>query len=548
MTLRARRGPGAARRRGAGRRPYRAGRRDGTRRRGPARPAHRRAGESVTGAPLAAPHPPAPTARAPAPAARAAGPMALQVVALVRLPTLEAALRTHEHAPPGLHLHNSFTCDLGRCDFIFSTGPPGAGSAGDPPDAGGPSGAPPRACNVRACFYWPEGRPLPLPDRAVRWAFELATTPTSGGDGVGAAPAPAGAEPAPAVFASAGLADGWRSGDASACHRTFAWARLRAEVLCHRCPVLQLAAHAAAGPGGPSMGFPLAPRGDDVAFVAGEGPLMLNGRFADAVVRAGGREWRVHRVVLAAASPALRSMLESDMVEGRQAAVELHGADPEAVELFLIHIYGGAIDVPLRAALQLYGLADQYQLASGLARCLRVWLAAVPLSPAALAALLPTAFCTCPPVFQESWLQQAQRALASMPAHPAFAAWPADALIEVLHYSSTFSRETVVMRGGDIVVLPREPCRVETCFAAAAAWAAAQAPAEGAAHWPRLLDALNWSAATAADLRALRRHIESVPGLQERLMDACLALATRAEALLSVYTGMPALPQRAAAS
>jgi hypothetical protein len=46
----------------------------------------------------------------------------------------------------------------------------------------------------------------------------------------------------------------------------------------------------------------------------------------------------VHRVVLAAASLPLRSMLESDMVEGREAAVALRDADPEAVELLLWHM------------------------------------------------------------------------------------------------------------------------------------------------------------------------------------------------------------------
>jgi hypothetical protein len=246
------------------------------------------------------------------------------------------------------------------------------------------------------------------------------------------------------------------------------------------------------------------------SLAGGAAGLLDSGAFADATLRAGGREWRVHRAMLAAASPALRSMLESDMAEGREAAVELRDADPEAVDLLLRHIYSGAIDVPLRAALPLYGLADQYQLASGLAQALRVWLAAVALSPAALAALLPVAWHICERVFFVSMYRQAASAEEALSAEPGFGAWPLDLLL---------------------LLLPA--CSPVAGFKAAAAWAAAPGEArKRQRHWPQLAYALAWFRAKACDLQAIQEHpaAQGVPELRERLLAVSIELLAKAEA------------------
>jgi hypothetical protein len=74
---------------------------------------------------------------------------------------------------------------------------------------------------------------------------------------------------------------------------------------------------------------------------------MLDGPFTDVAVTAGGRTFRAHRVVLAAASPVFLSMLDGDMRKARDAAVELANTNAGAVALLLRHVYGGAIEVPV---------------------------------------------------------------------------------------------------------------------------------------------------------------------------------------------------------
>ena len=159
------------------------------------------------------------------------------------------------------------------------------------------------------------------------------------------------------------------------------------------------------------------PGGGACTFAAAGGELPCE-RFADCSVRAGDRSWPANRVVLAAASPTFRSMLESDMQEGRSAEVVLQGADAGAVELLLRHIYGGAIEVPLGVALALYSLADQYCLKSDLAPRLRRWLAALPLTEGALLALAPSAYACCRGVWEGSWRWQLDLAWDEYPEVP----------------------------------------------------------------------------------------------------------------------------------
>ncbi|GBF89349.1 hypothetical protein Rsub_02227 [Raphidocelis subcapitata] len=136
--------------------------------------------------------------------------------------------------------------------------------------------------------------------------------------------------------------------------------------------------------------------GDTIAAI---GPMLDNDSSSDVAVTAGGRTFRAHRLVLVAASPVFRSMLDGAMREAREAAVELVGADAGVVELLLRHVYGCAIEVPASLALQLYALADQYQLTGGLQQRLRLWLTALRLAPEALCELAPAACTLCSSVF-----------------------------------------------------------------------------------------------------------------------------------------------------
>ncbi|GBF95390.1 hypothetical protein Rsub_08352 [Raphidocelis subcapitata] len=243
---------------------------------------------------------------------------------------------------------------------------------------------------------------------------------------------------------------------------------------------------------------------------------MLDGPFTDMAVTAGGRTFRTHRVVLAAASPVFLSMLDGAMREAREAVVELVDADAGVVELLLRHVYGCAIEVPVSLALQLYALADQYQLAGGLQQRLRLWLAALRLAPEALVELVPAARTLCPAAWDGGLCQQAASVLSQLSPLPAFAGWPVDSVVEVME---------------DAVPL--------TAFNAAAAWMEAQPrPAKRRNVWPRLLNAVPWARASGSDLRAIRQHASAgrVPGLEGRVSEAALRLCEGLEEFKSEAT------------
>ena len=237
---------------------------------------------------------------------------------------------------------------------------------------------------------------------------------------------------------------------------------------------------------------------------------------------AGGRTFRAHRVVLAAASPVFLGMLDGAMREAREAAVELVGADAGAVELLLRHLYGGTIEVPVSSALQLYALADQYQVAGGPQQRLRLWLMALQLAPEALCELVPALRTLCRPAYERSLQLEAAEKLDQLSPLAAFAGWPADAVVEVME---------------EAAALP--------AFNAAVAWMEAQ-PRQDEHLWPRLLAAVHWSIATHSDLRAMQQHVSAarVPGLERRLLDAFYKLCDRLDAHIRVYERREARMQR----
>jgi hypothetical protein len=236
---------------------------------------------------------------------------------------------------------------------------------------------------------------------------------------------------------------------------------------------------------------------------------MLDGPFTDVAVTAGGRTFRAHRVVLAAASPVFLGMLDGAMREARESAVELVGADAGAVKLLLRHLYGGAIEVPVSLAPQLYALADQYQAAEVLQQRLRLWLMALQLAPEALCELVPAAHALCRPAFERSLWSAAAENLDELSPLAAFAAWPADAVVEVIWWA-----------------------RPLPAFNAAVAWMEAQPrPAKQRHVWPRLLEAVPWARASASDLRAMQQHPRAgqAPGLERRQLEAALCLCKGVE-------------------
>lgn len=233
---------------------------------------------------------------------------------------------------------------------------------------------------------------------------------------------------------------------------------------------------------------------------------MLNGPFADCTVRAGGKEFRAHRVVLATASPVLHSMLAGDMREAASAEIEVREADPEVVELMLMHVYGTPIEVRLSAACQLHGLADQYQIRSDLGQQLRLWLGTARLQAEAFCHLAHAMHKLCPAACTENLCnRQAGGLIEAAGELPAFLEWPLDTLTAAI---------TV--------------CPPLVGYGAAAAWMGSNGTEKRRpqALWGALLDAVAWSRASGADLRAMRKlpGSEQVPGLDMWLYDRMDAL------------------------
>jgi hypothetical protein len=250
---------------------------------------------------------------------------------------------------------------------------------------------------------------------------------------------------------------------------------------------------------GPKAAFSLAP--------------LRGGPFSDAVVRAGGAEFPVHRVVLAAASPVFESMLVgSDFREARDAAVDLPAAGAGAVGRLLAHVYGEDVEVRLAHLVEQYALVDQYQLRSDLAWQLLLALCTARVEPAALCALLPAAHAACAVACEASLYGQAAAALAEVRKDAAgFASWPLGCVAAVLEHAPAAE-----------------------AFAAAAAWMAAQPPSPGLAErcWPDLLGAIRWHEASVADLREVWQRggaAGTVPGLADRLVLVLMASCERAE-------------------
>lgn len=265
------------------------------------------------------------------------------------------------------------------------------------------------------------------------------------------------------------------------------------------------------------------------------------GLFSDLIVKVGSDDLHAHRVALAAVSPVFRELLKPTHLQGAVARVEVREAAQEAVELLLVNVYGGEADVPLSVALQLYVLAELYEITTDLAQQLRLWLATVRLQPVLLCQLLPAAHALCPRVCERSLYRQAARAAAvrldELRGLPNFWGWGLDVLRQVV-------RQAQPVVG----------------FRLAAAWVGAQqrpgvaASSTGGtrsgnegvgARWPKapgpkatwpdvLVAAINWEVAAQGDLQGIEKEVrvalsagQEIPGVYERLFEEADRLHSR---------------------
>lgn len=93
--------------------------------------------------------------------------------------------------------------------------------------------------------------------------------------------------------------------------------------------------------------------------------MLLDGSNHDLILKVGDKELRAHRDILKARSRVFESMLSSDMTEKHSGVIDIPDCDPQAMELFLLYVYCGKIEMLDQSnMLGLYYIADKYEMAA----------------------------------------------------------------------------------------------------------------------------------------------------------------------------------------
>lgn len=90
--------------------------------------------------------------------------------------------------------------------------------------------------------------------------------------------------------------------------------------------------------------------------------LLTEGRLADAVLVADGREWRVHKAILVARSPVFAAMFEHDMAESKSSRVTIGDVSADVLDQVLRYMYTGKVDHIRVLGVDLLAVADRYAL------------------------------------------------------------------------------------------------------------------------------------------------------------------------------------------
>ena len=87
--------------------------------------------------------------------------------------------------------------------------------------------------------------------------------------------------------------------------------------------------------------------------------LLENGKFNDVIFVVDGKEFQLHKSILAARSPVFAVMLKNDFDEKKRGKVELPDISSDAFEELLRYIYSGVIPDMDQFALELFEAADK---------------------------------------------------------------------------------------------------------------------------------------------------------------------------------------------
>ncbi|XP_062972512.1 kelch-like protein 40 [Elgaria multicarinata webbii] len=92
--------------------------------------------------------------------------------------------------------------------------------------------------------------------------------------------------------------------------------------------------------------------------------LLDHSKFLDCVLKAKGKEFPCHRLVLAACSPYFRAMFLSDMEESKKKEISLEEVDPEVLGKILHYIYTSELEITEQNVQDIFSVANMFQIPS----------------------------------------------------------------------------------------------------------------------------------------------------------------------------------------
>lgn len=89
--------------------------------------------------------------------------------------------------------------------------------------------------------------------------------------------------------------------------------------------------------------------------------IFLSQEDSDIILNVGGIKYAAHKVIIKARSSVFRAMLEHDMTEKNEGAVNIPDCDPHIFPDFLLYLYTGQLDdISKENVFQLYYMSDKY--------------------------------------------------------------------------------------------------------------------------------------------------------------------------------------------
>lgn len=90
--------------------------------------------------------------------------------------------------------------------------------------------------------------------------------------------------------------------------------------------------------------------------------MLTHGKNHDLIIKVGDKELPAHQDILRARSHVFEAMLDYDMQEKSSGFIDVPDCDPEAMEEFLSYIYTGKVETDQGTMLELYYIADKYDM------------------------------------------------------------------------------------------------------------------------------------------------------------------------------------------